>query len=92
MAENALESVDKVLKLLMFFKEGHPIRVTDAGNRLGVARSTAHRLLSTLERRGFVIQDPTTRSYSSETRWSASQRPASATAHSRVPRGRCSTS
>lgn len=52
MAENALESVDKVLKLLMFFKEGHPIRVTDAGNRLGVARSTAHRLLSTLERRG----------------------------------------
>jgi len=63
MAENALESVDKVLKLLMFFKEGHPIRVTDAGNRLGVARSTAHRLLSTLERRGFVIQDPTTRSY-----------------------------
>src|ERR1700722_11312461 len=58
-----LESVDNVLRLLMLFGDGHPVRVVDASAALGVARSTAHRLLTTLEHRGFVRQDPMTRAY-----------------------------
>lgn len=58
-----LNSVDNVLKLLLLFRAGHPIRVAEASDALGVARSTAHRLLTTLEYRGFVRQEPQTRAY-----------------------------
>lgn len=58
-----LGSVDNVLRLLMLFRGGRPVRVVDASAALGVARSTAHRLLATLAHRGFVRQDPTTRAY-----------------------------
>ena len=37
--------------------------VTAAADHLGVARSTAHRMLSTLLAEGFVRQDPATKSY-----------------------------
>jgi DNA-binding IclR family transcriptional regulator len=47
----------------MLFDGGRPVRVIDASAALGVARSTAHRLLTTLEHRGFVRQDPMTRAY-----------------------------
>jgi DNA-binding IclR family transcriptional regulator len=59
----ALSSVDNVLALLLAFRAGRPIRVTDASAQLGVSRSTAHRLLITLEQRGFVRQDQMTRAY-----------------------------
>jgi DNA-binding IclR family transcriptional regulator len=39
------------------------VRVVDVGEELGVARSTAHRLLATLAHRGFVVRDPRDRSY-----------------------------
>jgi DNA-binding IclR family transcriptional regulator len=59
----SLSSVDNVLQLLLAFRAGRPIRVTDASVNLRVSRSTAHRLLITLEQRGFVRQDPMTRAY-----------------------------
>jgi IclR family acetate operon transcriptional repressor len=59
----ALGSVDNVLRLLEFFRGGRPVRVTEVAAKLGVARSTAHRLLTTLEARSFVRQDPVTRAY-----------------------------
>ncbi len=37
--------------------ERQALRVSEAAELLGVARSTAHRLLSALRRRGFVMQD-----------------------------------
>ena len=37
--------------------------MTDAANFLGVAGSTAHRLLAMLEYHGFVVQDPVSRLY-----------------------------
>ncbi len=58
-----LSSVDNALRLLLLLGEGHPLRVTDASEKLGVGRSTAHRLLAMLEYRGFVHQEPTTRAY-----------------------------
>jgi DNA-binding IclR family transcriptional regulator len=50
-------SVDNALQLLELMGERHVLRVAEAADLLGVARSTAHRLLSALRRRGFVMQD-----------------------------------
>lgn len=56
-------SVDTALRLLMLLGDEPELGVTEAATRLGVAPSTAHRLLSTLEHRGFVTQDRVTRAY-----------------------------
>jgi len=58
-----IESVDNALRLLLQFKEGDGLGVSDAGALLGVAPSTAHRLLSMLQYRGFAVQDEETRTY-----------------------------
>ncbi len=56
-------SVDRVLQLLLLFRDRQAIRVADAANELGVANSTAHRLLAMLQVHGFVAQDRETRRY-----------------------------
>lgn len=57
-------SVDNALRLLELFAMGaSSIRVSDVSRTLGVARSTAHRLLQVLASRGFVSQDRQTRAY-----------------------------
>lgn len=58
-----IESVDNALRVLVLFGEGPSLRLTDVSNYLGVASSTAHRLLAMLQYRGFVRQDSATRSY-----------------------------
>lgn len=58
-----IESVDNALRLLLLLGEKPKIRLTDASVYLGVASSTAHRLLAMLLYRGFVIQDPLTKLY-----------------------------
>jgi len=58
-----IESVDNALKLLLQFKERESVGVSEAGEQLGVAPSTAHRLLSMLQYRGFAIQDEDSRVY-----------------------------
>jgi DNA-binding IclR family transcriptional regulator len=55
--------VDNALKLLLLFAEQPRIRLTDASTYLGVASSTAHRLLAMLQYRGFVRQDSRSRAY-----------------------------
>jgi DNA-binding IclR family transcriptional regulator len=50
-------SVDNALWLLQLIGERQALRVAEAADLLGVARSTAHRLLTALRRRGFVTQD-----------------------------------
>ena len=57
----AVESVDNALQLLVMLQEREAIRVGEAAERLGVAPSTAHRLLSTLVYRGFALQDESRR-------------------------------
>jgi DNA-binding IclR family transcriptional regulator len=52
-----LASVDKALWLLQLIGERQSLRVGEAAALLGVAHSTAHRLLSALRRRDFVLQD-----------------------------------
>lgn len=56
-------SVDRVLQLLLLFRERSSIRVADAAKELGVAGSTAHRLLAMLQVHGFIVQDRETREY-----------------------------
>src|SRR3954451_25066337 len=50
-------SVDNALRLLQLVGERQALRVAEAADLLDVARSTAHRLLAALRRRGFVAQD-----------------------------------
>ncbi len=58
-----IESVDNALKLLRMLRDRDHIRVSEAGSAIGVARSTAHRLLAMLQHHGFVRQDPFSRAY-----------------------------
>lgn len=53
----AVESVDRALVLLETLYGGATLSVSDAAAKLGVAPSTAYRLLSSLVFRGFAAQD-----------------------------------
>lgn len=56
-------SVDKALRLLVLLRDEQWVTITQASLELGVARSTAHRLLTTLKSHGFAFQDPGSRAY-----------------------------
>lgn len=51
-----IQSVDHALHLAALLAQEGPLRLSEAAARLGVARSTAHRLLATLVHRGFAAQ------------------------------------
>lgn len=53
----AVTSVDHALRLAAMLQLEGPMTVSAAAERLGVARSTAHRLLSMLVYRDFAVQD-----------------------------------
>ena len=52
-----LASVDNALRLLQLLRDSGTPRLKDCADELGVASSTAHRLLAMLVYRGFAIQD-----------------------------------
>ncbi|MFG1706972.1 IclR family transcriptional regulator [Nonomuraea sp. M3C6] len=56
-------SVDNALRLLRLFGRQKTVRVAEAGRDIGVARSTAHRLMQMLQYHGFVSQDPDSKAY-----------------------------
>ncbi len=58
-----ITSVNNALRLLLLFREEPRLRLTDACKYLGVAHSTAHRLLAMLAYHGFVQQEPGSRAY-----------------------------
>ena len=59
-----IESVDNALKVLLLLAQRPSVRMTEISHYLGVASSSAHRLLAMLQYRGFLRQDPETRAYS----------------------------
>lgn len=52
-----LASVDNALRLVQLLRDSGGLRLKDCADELGVAPSTAHRLLAMLVYRGFAIQD-----------------------------------
>ena len=65
MAEAFLHTVEKALKVLETIAAESELGVKDVSERLGLARSTAHRILSTLEKLGYVVQSEKTGKYRS---------------------------
>jgi DNA-binding IclR family transcriptional regulator len=58
-----LASVDNALRILLCLRVDTELRVVDIARQLGVADSTAHRLLAALAHRGFVERDVKSRTY-----------------------------
>jgi IclR family transcriptional regulator, acetate operon repressor len=58
-----IASVDNALRLLKLFRAEPRVRLSDASEHLGVAHSTAHRLMAMLAYHGFVRQEPASRAY-----------------------------
>jgi IclR family acetate operon transcriptional repressor len=58
-----ISSVENALRLLLLFAEQSEIRAVEASEYLGVARSTAHRLIAMLAKFEFVEQDADTHAY-----------------------------
>ena len=58
-----IESVDNALRVLLLLGERPEFRLTDVSQYLGVASSTAHRVLAMLQYRGFVRQNDRTKLY-----------------------------
>jgi DNA-binding IclR family transcriptional regulator len=62
-------SVDSALRLLLMFGDQPEVRIADASDRLGVSRSTVHRLMKMLQFYGFVSQDPASKVYRAGPVW-----------------------
>jgi DNA-binding IclR family transcriptional regulator len=56
-------SVDSAMRLLLMIGERDRVRIAEAAKELGVARSTAHRLMQMLLYHGFVRQDLESKAY-----------------------------
>jgi IclR family transcriptional regulator, acetate operon repressor len=52
----AIESVDNALRILQTLRDSGQVRVSEVAAELGIARSTAHRLLAMLVYRDFAVQ------------------------------------
>jgi DNA-binding IclR family transcriptional regulator len=59
----AIESVSNALRTLLYLRDVDEVRVSELATHLGVAASTAHRLLATLRASDFVEQVPGRRAY-----------------------------
>jgi DNA-binding IclR family transcriptional regulator len=54
---HGMTSVDKALQVLVMLGDSSAVRVMDVAAQLGIARSSAHRILTALLQRDFVTQD-----------------------------------
>ncbi|AWB43350.1 IclR family transcriptional regulator [Paenibacillus sp. CAA11] len=58
-----VRAVERALDILMCFTTGSDLGLTEISGQIGLHKSTVHRLLTTLEERGFVIRDQATDKY-----------------------------
>ena len=58
-----LKSVERTLDVLEFLSKTRSIGITELANVIKIGKSTAHRILATLENKGFAIQEPETGRY-----------------------------
>lgn len=59
-----LKSVERTLDVLEILSRRGTIGITELADTMKIANSSAHRILTTLERKGFAVQDPKTERYS----------------------------
>lgn len=58
-------SVEKAIDILFCFDPDHAqLRLTDISDRVGLHKSTVHRLLSLLRKKGLIVSDPDSQLYS----------------------------
>jgi DNA-binding IclR family transcriptional regulator len=58
-----IASVDNTLRILLLLRERKSLALTDVAAELGIARSSAHRLMAMLSYYDFVRQEPASRSF-----------------------------
>jgi len=58
-----LKSVGRTLDVLEFLSKTRSIGITELADTMKIGTSTAHRILATLERKGFATQDPNSGRY-----------------------------
>jgi DNA-binding IclR family transcriptional regulator len=59
-----LNSIEKALAILYAFTpDNQPLRSLEISHRLGINKATVNRILITMKKRGFVVQDDATRRY-----------------------------
>jgi IclR family KDG regulon transcriptional repressor len=63
MKRDSVQSLERAFDLLEALAAGGELGVTELANRTGLVPSTAHRLLHTLTKRGYVTQSPETGRY-----------------------------
>ena len=61
---SSVQSVDRALYVMELLKENvDGLGITELANRMGLAKSTIHRLLTSLKNQGYVRQDPLSERY-----------------------------
>jgi DNA-binding IclR family transcriptional regulator len=61
--KRTVRAVERALDVLLCFRSGGEWGLTELAQRVGLHKSTVHRLLATLEEKGFVARDETTDKY-----------------------------
>jgi IclR family KDG regulon transcriptional repressor len=63
-SNSSVQSVDRALLIIDYLKENaNGLGITELANRLDLAKSTVHRLLTSLRNKGYVTQDLATEKY-----------------------------
>ena len=62
-ASYPIESVENAARVLLMLRDKRILRVAEVSTELGIARSSAHRMLTTLQAHGLLRQDPASRGY-----------------------------
>jgi len=61
--KRTVRAVERALDVLLCFASGHEWGLTEIAGQIGLHKSTVHRLLATLEDKGFVTRDNATEKY-----------------------------
>ncbi|MES6927201.1 helix-turn-helix domain-containing protein, partial [Cutibacterium acnes] len=61
--KHTVRAVARALDILLVFTEHTSLGLTEIADKVGLHKSTVHRLLASLEGKGFLIRDTATEKY-----------------------------
>jgi len=61
--KNTVRAVERALDILLVFTEHSSLGLTEIADKVGLHKSTVHRLLASLESKGFLVRDVVTEKY-----------------------------